>query len=117
MATAIAPATKPDTPRENADTKLALLLGFALSRTPVWPLAVAVHCWVPQANPLGQQFPPASAGQLYQALGQEPEPEPVVVVVGATMTTPFELRTVPVGRTHEEPVVWQSRPTRQQPEG
>jgi hypothetical protein len=99
-------------------TKLALLLlGATLSSTPDWPEAVAVHC-SPHAYPLGQQFPPASAAQLYHALGQLPA---LVVAassapVGATMTTPLVFTMVSVGRA-QEPVVWQSRPTRQQPEG
>jgi hypothetical protein len=32
---------------------------------------VAVHC-SPQLYPSGQQLPPRFAGQLYQALGQDP---------------------------------------------
>ncbi|KAI8934138.1 hypothetical protein NX059_008893 [Plenodomus lindquistii] len=95
------------------------VLGATLSCTPVDPDAVAVHC-SPHSNPLGQQFPPRFAAQLYQALGQLPLcAAPVVATlapVGATTTTPLVFTMVSVGSA-QEPVVWQSRPTRQQPEG
>jgi len=103
---------------ETNDASL-LLLGATFVATLDCPEAVAVHC-SPQAYPLGQQLPPWSAAQLYHALGQLPlragdtlaTPTPV----GATTTTPLVLRMVSVGRA-QLPVVWQSRPTRQHPDG
>jgi hypothetical protein len=82
----------------------------ALLCVPDCPDAVAVHC-SPHAYPSGQQFPPRFAAHEYHALGQLPP-----AVVGATTTTPLVLTTVSVGSS-QLPVVWQSRPTRQQPEG
>ncbi|KAI1510541.1 hypothetical protein Ptr902_04648 [Pyrenophora tritici-repentis] len=106
MATATAMAEKIiiqiDTDETN-DASL-LLLGATLVATLDCPEAVAVHC-SPQAYPFGQQLPPRSAAQLYQALGQLPPAAGVTLAtpkpVGATTTTPLVLRMVskPVGHT------------------
>jgi hypothetical protein len=95
------------------------VLGATFGDTLDCPEAVAVHC-SPHSNPFGQQFPPRFAGQLYHALGHDPPcGAPTVATpapVGAMMTTPFVLMMVEVG-IPQLPVVWQSRPTLQQPDG
>ena len=104
---------------DHCGTKLAVL-GATLASTLDTPAAVAVHC-SPHAYPLGQQLPPWLAGQLNHALGQEPPCaaplEATEAPDGATTTTPFVATTVVEGGSTQEPVVWQSRPTLQQPEG
>lgn len=95
------------------------VLGATFCETPDCPDAVAVHC-SPHSYPFGQQFPPRFAAQLYQLLGHDPRCGAAVVAtlapVGATTTTPLVFRIVWVGRT-QVPVVWQSRPTLQHPDG
>lgn len=67
-------------------------LGDTFRDTPVPD--VAVHC-SPQLYPLGQQFPPRFAAQLYQSLGQDPPCGAAVVAtlapLGAAIVTPFVL--------------------------
>lgn len=93
---------------------IVAVLGAIFSATLV--PAFAVHC-SPHEKPSGQQLPPRLAAQLYHALGQLPPCVATLAPVGAMMVTPFVLTIVVLdGRAHE-PVVWQSRPTRQQPEG
>jgi hypothetical protein len=96
------------------------VLGATLASTLDTPEAVAVHC-SPHAYPFGQQFPPWLAGQLNHALGHDPPcAAPFVATAapeGATTVTPFVAMTVVEDGTTQDPVVWQSRPTLQQPEG
>lgn len=73
---------------------VAAILGATLSAMLVPD--VAVHC-SPHEKPLGQQFPPKLAAQLYQALGQLPPCEAISAPLGATMTTPFVLTSVELG--------------------
>jgi len=79
-----------------------------------------VHC-SPQAYPVGQQFPPKLGAQLYQAAAHEPPCGGAAVAkdapVGATITTPFVPTTVTLAVGTQDPVVWQSLPTLQQPLG
>jgi hypothetical protein len=106
-------APKTIIPSSTLLTKAAFVdaaVAAALLCVPDCPDAVAVHC-SPHAYPSGQQFPPRFAAHEYHALGQLPP-----AVVGATTTTPLVFTTVSVGSS-QLPVVWQSRPTRQQPDG
>lgn len=96
------------------------VLGAILASILGTPEAVAVHC-SPHAYPFGQQFPPSLAGQLNHALGHDPPCAAPFVATeapeGATTVTPFVAMTVVEEGTTQDPVVWQSRPTLQQPEG
>lgn len=96
------------------------VLGATFASTLDTPDAVAVHC-SPQAYPFGQQFPPWLAGQLNQALGHDsPSAAPFVATTapeGATTVTPLVSMTVVEDGRMQDPVVWQSRPTLQQPDG
>jgi hypothetical protein len=70
---------------------------------------------------VGQQFPPKLAAQLYQAAAHEPPCGGAAVAkdapVGATTTMPFVPTTVTLAVGTQDPVVWQSLPTLQQPLG
>ncbi|KAJ8111172.1 hypothetical protein OPT61_g6175 [Boeremia exigua] len=104
---------------DHCGTKDAVL-GATFASTLDTPDAVAVHC-SPHAYPLGQQLPPRSAGQLYHALGHDPPSAAPAVATpapdGATTVTPFVAMTVVEDGSTQDPVVWQSRPTLQQPDG
>lgn len=115
---ASAPDTNPHT--ETLEKLAPSPLGASLLITD-WVLeAVAVHC-SPHAYPVGQQFPPRLAAQLYHALAQTPPCAGAVVAneapVGATTTTPLVPTTVTLAVGTQDPVVWQSLPTLQQPLG
>jgi hypothetical protein len=119
MAVPIAAAAITIPHTDHCGTKLAVL-GATLASTLDTPEAVAVHC-SPHAYPFGQQFPPWLAGQLNHALGHDsPRAAPSVATVapeGAIMVTPSVAITVVEDGTTQDPVVWQSRPTLQQPDG
>jgi hypothetical protein len=84
---------------DNSETNEAEL-GATFCVTPADPDAVAVHC-SPHSKPFGQQLPPRSAAQLYQALGHDPPCGAAFVLklapVGATTITPLEFTIVEVG--------------------
>lgn len=84
------------------------VLGATFAVTLDVPDAVAVH-WSPQAYPFGQQFPLWLAGQLNQALGQDPpSTAPLVATAapeGATTVTPLVAMTVVEEGRMQDPVV------------